>query len=41
MGLFSRNHRYFSLDEFEKNLERLGDALEKADTVLERKGILD
>ena len=35
------NHRYFSLDELDKNLGRLGDALEKAGEVLERKGILD
>lgn len=35
------NHRYFSLDEFEKNMERLGDALDKAGKVLESKGILD
>ena len=35
------NHRYFSLDEFDKNMDRLGDALQKAGEVLERKGILD
>ena len=35
------NHRYFSIDEFEKNLERLSNALEKAGEVCERKGILD
>ena len=35
------NHRYFSLDEFNKNSNRLVDALEKAGQALERKGILD
>ena len=34
------NHRYFSLEEFDKNMERLGTAMEKAGLALERKGIL-
>lgn len=34
------NHRYFSLDELDKNMDRLGTALQKAGDVLERKGIL-
>lgn len=36
----SMNHRYFSLDEFDKNMNRLSDAMEKAGEVLEHKGIL-
>lgn len=37
----SMNHRYFSLDEFDKNMERLSDAMEKAGRVLQSKGIVD